>query len=74
MSRWTLSCFAAVNSADDLPLGELEGGGIALMRWGNNRWTCRRRAESVLKSAREMSTMSGDAVMSERHDIECDDW
>ena len=37
LSRWPLPCFAAVKSADDLPLGELEGGGIVLMRWGKDR-------------------------------------
>ena len=26
LSKWPLPCFAAVNSADDLPLGEPEGG------------------------------------------------
>ena len=37
LSSWPLPCFATVKSADDLPLGELEGGGIVLMRWGKNR-------------------------------------
>ena len=37
LSRWPLPCFAVVKRADDLPLGELDGGGIVLMRWGGNR-------------------------------------
>ena len=37
LSRWPLPCFAAVSSADDLPLGEPEGGGMVLMRWGRDR-------------------------------------
>ena len=57
--------FAAVKSADDLPLGELEGGGIVLMRWGKNR--------SVAKELKACSDQPERRVgISETHHIECD--
>ncbi len=40
LSMWPLPCLAAVNSGDDLVLGELEGGGRcpdSLMIWGRLR-------------------------------------
>ena len=61
-----LPCFAVVNSADDLRLGELEREGMALMRWGRDRFV-----EEELNGCRNQPGRR--VEMSERRDIECDD-